>query len=51
MLFRSARRKLDEAFALPPAADWMKQTTEEQMDELRRLLADSPLRYIRTDGA
>jgi hypothetical protein len=47
----AARRKLDEAFALPPAADWMKQTTEEQMDELRRLLADSPLRYIRTDGA
>jgi hypothetical protein len=41
-----AARKLQEAFTLPSAADWMKESTREQMDKLRVLLADSPLKYI-----
>jgi MAP3K TRAFs-binding domain len=42
-----ARQKLDEAVA---SADWMKESTREQMDKLRTLLADSPLKYLKADG-
>ncbi len=45
----AAERKLQEAFAIA-SADWMKESTREQMDKLRALLADSPLGYVRADG-
>ncbi|HWT00257.1 MAG TPA: tetratricopeptide repeat-containing protein [Pyrinomonadaceae bacterium] len=45
----AAGRKLDEAFALPAAADWMKDSTQQQMDKLRQLLAKSPLNYIKSE--
>jgi hypothetical protein len=41
-----ADRKLQEAFGVAPAP-WMKTSTQEQMDKLRRLLADSPLKFLR----
>jgi len=36
---------LQNAFALA-TADWMKESTGQQMDKLRALISDSPLRYI-----
>lgn len=44
-----AAQKLQEAFAVA-SAQWMKDSTQEQMDRLRVLLADSPLRHIKADG-
>jgi hypothetical protein len=44
-----AKRALQEASDTAPAP-WMKESTEEQLDKLRRMLADSPLRYV-NDGA
>jgi hypothetical protein len=43
-----AQHKLDEAFAAA-SADWMKESTKEQCDKLRTLVADSPLKYVNTD--
>ncbi|HEX7955472.1 MAG TPA: tetratricopeptide repeat-containing protein [Pyrinomonadaceae bacterium] len=48
-----ARAKLDEAGALipdPEKNNWMRQSTAEQMDKLRALLEQSPLKYVRADG-
>jgi hypothetical protein len=45
-----ARQKLDEASAAASTARWMKESTQEQLDKLRRLLADSPLKYVKGDG-
>ncbi|HEY0378069.1 MAG TPA: TRAFs-binding domain-containing protein [Pyrinomonadaceae bacterium] len=45
----AAQQKLQEAFALA-SADWMKESTQQQMDKLSALLADAPLKYIKTDG-
>ena len=45
----AAQQKLDEAFAIA-SAPWMKETTQEQMEKLRGLLADSPLKYVKADG-
>ena len=42
-----AQQKLDEAFAPASTARWMKDGTQEQMNKLRQLLADSPLRYVK----
>jgi hypothetical protein len=42
----SAGRKLQEAFA-GASEQWMRDSTQEQMDKLRRLLADSPLQFLR----
>jgi tetratricopeptide (TPR) repeat protein len=44
----SAEQKLQEAFAVAPA-QWMKDSTQEQMAKLRQLLTDSPLKYVKTD--
>ncbi|HST52195.1 MAG TPA: TRAFs-binding domain-containing protein [Pyrinomonadaceae bacterium] len=44
-----ARQKLDEASAVA-SGQWMKESTQEQLDKLRRLLADSPLKYVKADG-
>lgn len=44
-----ARQKLEEASAFA-SAEWMTDSTREQMAKLRALLADSPLKYVRTDG-
>ena len=43
-----AEHKFQEAVGVATAG-WMKESTEEQMAKLRKLLADSPLKYIRTD--
>jgi hypothetical protein len=40
--------KLREAQALNPP-QWMKDSTKEQMDKLRGLLSDSPVKYIKSD--
>jgi hypothetical protein len=43
----------DETFkkaADAASAGWMKDSTQEQMDKLRALLADSPLKYVKADG-
>ena len=45
----AARRKYREAFAHAPAK-WMKETTQEQRTKLSRLLADSPLKYVKEEG-
>lgn len=45
----NAQRKFEEA-AATASASWMKESTREQMDKLRRLLADSPLKYVRADA-
>lgn len=45
----NARQRLDEAFAIA-SAQWMKESTQEQLDKLRRLLADSPLKYVKGEG-
>ena len=39
---------LDEIYATVPQG-WMKESTEEQMQKLRPLLADSPLKHIKTE--
>ncbi|HWS88272.1 MAG TPA: TRAFs-binding domain-containing protein [Pyrinomonadaceae bacterium] len=44
-----AQQKFQEASAVAPAG-WMKDSTQEQMETLRRLLADSPLKYVKEDG-
>ena len=44
-----AQQKFQEASAVA-SADWMKESTREQMDSLRRLLSDSPLKYVKNDG-
>jgi hypothetical protein len=31
---------------IPPPADWMKESSTQQLDQLRRLLANSPLAKI-----
>ena len=46
----NAEKKLREAEAVAPAG-WMKQSTQEQLEKLRALLADSPLRYIKAETA
>jgi MAP3K TRAFs-binding domain len=46
----NAEKRLQEAAALA-SADWMKESTREQTDKLRTLLADSPLKYVKTDDA
>ena len=45
-----AQDYLRQAHELNPP-DWMKATTREQLANLRGLLADSPLKYVRTDAA
>lgn len=45
----NAKQKFDEAAAIA-SADWMTDSTKEQMDKLRALLADSPLKYVKADG-
>jgi hypothetical protein len=45
----AAQQKLQEAFAVAPA-QWMRDSTQEQMDKLRALLADSPLKYLKAEG-
>jgi hypothetical protein len=45
-----ARQKLDEAVAVA-SAPWMRDSTQEQMDKLRGLLADSPLKFVRAERA
>lgn len=42
-----AQEILNEAYAKAPES-WMKQSTEEQLNKLRPLLANSPLEYIKT---
>lgn len=44
-----ARQKFDEAAAVA-SAPWMRDSTQEQMEKLRLLLADSPLRFLRSEG-
>jgi hypothetical protein len=46
----AAEAKLREADALKPP-QWMKYSTQEQMGKLRDLLADSPLKYVKSDNA
>jgi tetratricopeptide (TPR) repeat protein len=46
----SAEQKLQEAFTVAPA-QWMQDSTQEQMAKLRQLLADSPLRFIISDAS
>ena len=46
----NAQRKLEEASAPASTAQWMKESTREQMNKLRSLLADSPLKYVREGG-
>jgi hypothetical protein len=41
----NAQQKFQEAAAVA-SADWMKDGTQEQMDKLRALLVDSPLKYV-----
>jgi hypothetical protein len=43
-----AEQKLQEAFSIA-SAQWMKDSTQEQMNKLRQLLADSPLKYIKSN--
>ena len=38
-----------EAYRLAPAP-WMIESTKEQRAQLERLLADSPLRYVKTEA-
>jgi len=40
---------LAEALALP-VAQWMKDSTQEQLDKLKPLLADSPLKHLKADN-
>jgi hypothetical protein len=43
-----AEQKFQEASTVAPA-QWMRDSTQEQMAKLRHILADSPLKYIKTD--
>ncbi|MDQ3803932.1 MAG: DUF4071 domain-containing protein [Acidobacteriota bacterium] len=45
-----AQDYLRQAYALNPT-EWMKSSTEEQLKNLRELLADSPLKYVKADAA
>jgi hypothetical protein len=45
-----SERRLAEAFAMAPEK-WMKGSTQEQVDKLKSLVADSPLKYIKEDAA
>jgi hypothetical protein len=45
----NADKTFQEAAAISSAV-WMKESTTEQMDKLRALLADSPLKYVKADG-
>jgi hypothetical protein len=45
-----AAKKIQEAFAVA-SAQWMRDSTQEQMDKLRVLLADSPLGFVHAEGA
>ena len=45
-----AQDYLRQAYALSPA-DWMKSSTEEQLNSLRELLTDPPLKYLKADAA
>lgn len=42
------QQKLAEALAMP-VAQWMKKSTQEQLEKLRPLLADSPLKHLKAD--
>ena len=44
------QRILEEALAMAPAG-WMRDSTREQIGKLRSMLADSPLKHIKTDAA
>jgi tetratricopeptide (TPR) repeat protein len=46
----SAESYLRQAHALNPA-DWMKHSASKQLANLRRLLSDPPLKYVKTDAA
>jgi hypothetical protein len=46
----SAQQNFQKASAVASAA-WMKDSTQEQMDKLRQLLADSPLKYLKEGDA
>ncbi|MFL6334133.1 MAG: TRAFs-binding domain-containing protein [Pyrinomonadaceae bacterium] len=49
----AAEKKLEEAVAVLPGPKtnrWEEESTREQMGKLRALLADSPLKYVKTDG-
>ena len=41
---------LEEALSIAPA-EWMKDSTREQIGKLRFMLADSPLKHIKADAA
>jgi hypothetical protein len=45
----NADKTFQEAAAVA-SADWMKESTTEQMDKLRALLADSPLKFVKAEG-
>ncbi|HEX8354050.1 MAG TPA: tetratricopeptide repeat-containing protein [Pyrinomonadaceae bacterium] len=45
-----AQDYLRQAYALSPS-DWMKSSTQEQLANLRELLADPPLKYVKADAA
>jgi hypothetical protein len=42
--------QLEMAFKVAPGS-WMVDSTREQINKLRELLADSPLKHIRTEAA
>ncbi len=42
----AAEQALNDAEAIPPPESWMLPGTREQMDKLRGLFADSPLKYV-----
>jgi hypothetical protein len=44
------QQRLDQAYAVA-SADWMKETTQRQLDELRPLLAVSPLEHLKQGHA
>jgi hypothetical protein len=44
------QRILEEALAMPHAT-WMGESTREQIEKLRSMLADSPLQHIKADAA
>ena len=44
------QRILEEALAMAPAG-WMRESTREQIEKLRSMLADSPLKHIKADAA
>ena len=41
----NAKPELEQAYEKAPQT-WMKSSTEEQLNKLRRLMQDSPLKYI-----